>query len=157
MALSFSQQGVGKENEDGERFQESSAEYFAGHTVDELGYRKLHDLDPDYRKRQYQLVEPFLSPLSNAGNNHIRGRLEELEAERGERDKRITQLENNLKNTTMELFEMKSRYLEASNPDKLRSKTFAELAKMEEKARDLNDREKRELERLLKPNTKTKN
>lgn len=78
LALSFSQQAVGKENESGERFQESSAEYFAGHTVDELGYKKLHDLAPEYRKRQYQLVEPFLSPRTG---NQVYGRLEELRAE----------------------------------------------------------------------------
>jgi hypothetical protein len=90
LALSFSQQAVGKENELGEPFQESSAEYFAGHTIDELGYRKIHDLDAEYRKRQYQLVEPFLSPIS--GNNHIRTRLEEAniritEIERGYQEK----------------------------------------------------------------------
>jgi hypothetical protein len=65
LALSLSQQAVGVENELGERFQESSAEYFAGHTIDSLGYRKIHDLDAEYRKRQYQIVEPYLNVVSN--------------------------------------------------------------------------------------------
>ena len=65
LAISLAQQVKGKENERGEAFQESSAEYFAGHTIDELGYRKIHDLDPEYRKRQYQIVEPYLSPLTS--------------------------------------------------------------------------------------------
>jgi hypothetical protein len=79
LSLSLSQQAVGKENELGEAFQKESAEYFAGHTVDALGYRKIHELDPKYRMRQYQLVEPYLSPISNPGN-HIRSRLQELES-----------------------------------------------------------------------------
>jgi hypothetical protein len=79
LALSFSQQAVGKENELDERFQESSAEYFAGHTVDELGYRKLHDLDPDYRKRQYLIVEPYLSPLTNPNGVRLQEHEKELE------------------------------------------------------------------------------
>jgi hypothetical protein len=78
LALSLSQQAVGKENELRERFQESSAEYFAGHTIDELGYRKIHDLDAEYRKRQYQIVEPYLSPITV---NHVRSRLDDLGSE----------------------------------------------------------------------------
>jgi hypothetical protein len=96
LALSFSQQAVGKENESGERFQESSAEYFAGHTIDELGYRKIHDLDAEYRKRQYQIVEPFLSPLSNVGNNHIRTRLEEATAKIGKLEQDYANLKETL-------------------------------------------------------------
>jgi hypothetical protein len=78
LSLSLAQQAVGKENDLGERFQESSAEYFAGHTIDDLGYRKLHQLDPGYRKRQYQIVEPYLSPVSSP-NGAVKSRVEELE------------------------------------------------------------------------------
>jgi len=55
VAISLSQKAVSQ------GFNPESADYFAGHTVDPLGYRKLHELDPDYRKRQYMIVEPFLN------------------------------------------------------------------------------------------------
>jgi hypothetical protein len=87
LSLSLSQQAVGKENDLGERFQESSAEYFAGHTVDDLGYRKLHQLEPEYRKRQYQLVEPYISPISSP-NGGITSKVEELDAKLAEIEKK---------------------------------------------------------------------
>lgn len=98
LSLSLSQQAVGKENESGERFQESSAEYFSGHTIDELGYRKIHDLDPEYRKRQYLIVEPYLSPVSCPnGTNTRQIELEEknkaLEAKLKEQEARLERLE----------------------------------------------------------------
>jgi hypothetical protein len=93
LALSFSQQAVGKENDMGERFQESSAEYFAGHTIDELGYRKIHALDAEYRKRQYQLVEPYLSPIANSTNGQIRSRLEETVSDLADVKRRQKELE----------------------------------------------------------------
>jgi hypothetical protein len=108
LALSFSQQAVGKENELGERFQESSAEYFAGHTIDELGYRKIHDLDAEYRKRQYQIVEPFLSPHSNVGNNHIRSRLEEIERGYQENTKKLAKRDDEIARMGEELERLKA-------------------------------------------------
>lgn len=63
LAISLSQQAVGRTlRPDGRPFNQESAEYFAGHEVDELGYRQLHDIDPDYRREQYLIVEPFLDP-----------------------------------------------------------------------------------------------
>jgi len=59
IAISLSQKAVSQ------GFNPESADYFAGHTVDPLGYRKLHELDPDYRKRQYVIVEPFLNLYSS--------------------------------------------------------------------------------------------
>ena len=63
LAISQSQSAIGKTlNLDGRPFNPESAEYFAGHDVDELGYRQLHGLDPGYRKEQYLIVEPYLDP-----------------------------------------------------------------------------------------------
>lgn len=84
LALSLSQQAVGVENELSERFQESSAEYFAGHTIDELGYRKMQKLDPEYRKRQYQIVEPYLNVISNPLGSQ-NGKIEKLREELDEK------------------------------------------------------------------------
>jgi hypothetical protein len=83
LALSFSQQAVGMENELGERFHESSAEYFAGHTINELGYRKFHDLDAEYRKRQFQIDEPYLNVISNQLGSE-NGRIEKVRKELAE-------------------------------------------------------------------------
>jgi hypothetical protein len=65
LALSLSQRAVGEKNSRGEPYIAESSEYFCGHNVDPLAYRRLHELDPEYRRRQYKLVEPFLSPLSH--------------------------------------------------------------------------------------------
>jgi hypothetical protein len=63
LSISLSQQAVGKTlTPNGRPFNPESAEYFAGHEVDELRYRQLHDLDPDYRREQYRIVEPYLDP-----------------------------------------------------------------------------------------------
>jgi hypothetical protein len=63
LAISQSQSAIGKTlNLDGRPFNPESAEYFAGHEVDELGYRQLHGLDPNYRREQYMIVEPYLDP-----------------------------------------------------------------------------------------------
>jgi len=58
LAISMSQAAMS------EGFNPQSADYFAGHTIDDLGYRQLHDLDPKYRREQYQIVEPFLNLVS---------------------------------------------------------------------------------------------
>jgi hypothetical protein len=92
LALSLAQKAKGAPaNDHGESFLDSSADYFAGHSIDPLGYRKLHKLDVEYRKRQYELVEPYISPISGvtldhektkeleAKNKALEGRLEELE------------------------------------------------------------------------------
>jgi len=65
LALSLSQRAVGEKNSRGEPYTGESSEYFCGHNVDPLAYRRLHELDPEYRRRQYKIVEPFLSPLSH--------------------------------------------------------------------------------------------
>jgi len=80
LAFSLAQRALGKTNDDGEHFLDSSIEYFGGHTVDPMEYKKIHRLDPDFRKRQYAIVEPYLSPFNNVGNNHVRTRLEEANA-----------------------------------------------------------------------------
>jgi len=61
----LSQRAVGEKNSRGEPYTGESSEYFCGHNVDPLAYRRLHELDPEYRRRQYKIVEPFLSPLSH--------------------------------------------------------------------------------------------
>jgi hypothetical protein len=97
LSLSLSQMAVGKENERGEPFQKDSAEYFAGHTIDGLGYRKLHELDPEYRRRQYQLVEPHLNIVSNPPTATVtmeaQKRLEQIEAENRDLKVRLERLE----------------------------------------------------------------
>jgi len=65
LALSLSQRAVGEKNSRGEPYTGESSEYFCGHNVDPLAYRRLHELDPEYRRRQYKIVEAFLSPLSH--------------------------------------------------------------------------------------------
>jgi len=65
LALSLSQRAVGEKNNRGEPYTGESSEYFCGHNVDPLAYRRLHELDPEYRRRQYKIVEAFLSPLSH--------------------------------------------------------------------------------------------
>ncbi len=65
LALSLSQRAVGEKNSHGEPYVAESSEYFCGHNVDPLAYRRIHELDPEYRRRQYKIVEPFLSPLSH--------------------------------------------------------------------------------------------
>jgi hypothetical protein len=65
LALSLSQRAVGEKNSRGEPYIAESSEYFCGHNVDPLAYRRLHELDPEYRRRQYKIVEAFLSPLSH--------------------------------------------------------------------------------------------
>jgi hypothetical protein len=63
--LSLSQRAVGEKNSRSEPYVAESSEYFCGHNVDPLAYRRIHELDPEYRRRQYKIVEPFLSPLSH--------------------------------------------------------------------------------------------
>lgn len=90
LAFSLAQRAVGKTNDAGEHFLESSIEYFGGHTLDPMEYRKIHKLDVDFRKRQYQIVEPYLSPISGsplASNGKI-------EAVKREADARMGQLES---------------------------------------------------------------
>jgi hypothetical protein len=65
LALSLSQRAVGEKNSRGEPYTGESSEYFCGHNVDPLAYRRIHELDPEYRRRQYKIVEAFLSPLSH--------------------------------------------------------------------------------------------
>ena len=59
LATSLSQAAMNK------GFNPQSADYYAGHTIDDLGYRQLHDLNPKYRREQYQIVEPYLNVISN--------------------------------------------------------------------------------------------
>ena len=92
LALSLSQRAVGEKNSRGEPYTGESSEYFCGHNVDPLAYRRLHELDPEYRRRQYKIVEPFLNPLSHPRHatqskleaqqktiEEMKGRLEALE------------------------------------------------------------------------------
>jgi hypothetical protein len=105
LSLSLSQMAVGKENERGEPFQKDSAEYFAGHTIDALGYRKLHELDPEYRKRQYQLVEPHLNIVSNPPAATVtmeaQKSLEQIEAENKELKARLERLAISVERLTL--------------------------------------------------------
>jgi hypothetical protein len=56
---------VGEKNSRGEPYTDESSEYSCGHNVNPLAYRRLHELDPEHRCRQYKILEPFLSPLSH--------------------------------------------------------------------------------------------
>jgi len=62
LAISQSQLAIGQRLENGCAFNPESAEYFSGHQIDDLGYRKIHELDARYRRQQYSLVEQFLNP-----------------------------------------------------------------------------------------------
>jgi len=72
VAISLSQKAVSQ------GFNPESADYFAGHTVDPLGYRKLHDIDPEYRSQQYLIVEPFLNLHSSRPEIREMTRLDRL-------------------------------------------------------------------------------
>jgi hypothetical protein len=65
LAASLAQRVEGKANDTGDVYTDTTTNYFQGHTLDKLKYRKLHTLDPEYRRRMYELVEPVLSPISN--------------------------------------------------------------------------------------------
>jgi len=65
LAASLAQRVEGKQNDLSEIYTEATTNYFQGHTLDKLKYRKLHKLDPQYRKRMYQMAEPVLSPTTN--------------------------------------------------------------------------------------------
>ena len=93
LAFSLAQRAIAKPNEDGELFLDSSIEYFGGHTVDPMEYKKIHRLDPDFRKRQYAIVEPYLSPFNNVGNNHVRTDLEKANAKIEQLESRYANLE----------------------------------------------------------------
>ena len=95
LAFSLAQQAVGKTNERGETFLESSIEYFGGHTVDPMNYRKIHKLDPDFRRRQYQIAEPYISPISGPPTRNVEAqkRLEQIELENKDLKARLDRLE----------------------------------------------------------------
>lgn len=78
LAASIAQTCVGRTNEQNEVFLESSIEYFMGHSVDEMHYRKMHELSPEFRKRQYLMTEPYLNVISNP--NIVNGKLSEQDA-----------------------------------------------------------------------------
>lgn len=92
LALSLSQRAVGEKNSRGEPYVAESSEYFCGHNVDPLAYRRLHGLDPEYRRRQYKLVEPFLSPLSHP-RHATESQLEAQQRRIEEMQKRLEALE----------------------------------------------------------------
>jgi len=63
LAISQSQAAIGKTlRPQGTCFNPESAEYFSGHDIDELHYRQLHDLNPNYRREQYRIVERYIDP-----------------------------------------------------------------------------------------------
>jgi hypothetical protein len=70
LAISLSQRAISK------GFNPESAEYYAGHTVDSLGYRQLHDIDASYRLEQYKIVEPYLDASRNGVPPEIRRSME---------------------------------------------------------------------------------
>jgi hypothetical protein len=88
----LSQRAVGEKNSRGEPYIAESSEYFCGHNVDPLAYRRLHELDPEYRRRQYKLVEPFLSPLSHP-RHATQSQLEAQQKRMEEMQKRLEALE----------------------------------------------------------------
>jgi hypothetical protein len=92
LALSLSQRAVGEKNSRGEPYIAESSEYFCGHNIDHLAYRRLHELDPEYRRRQYKLVEPYLSPLSHP-RHATQSQLEAQQKRMEEMQKRIEALE----------------------------------------------------------------
>jgi len=57
--------------------------------MDELKYRKLHKLDPEYRRRMYQLVEPYLSPISNPAGQQV----VELQKQVSDMDAKLEEIE----------------------------------------------------------------
>jgi hypothetical protein len=92
LALSLSQRAVGEKNSRGEPYTGESSEYFCGHNIDPLAYRRLHELDPEYRRRQYKIVEPFLSPLSHP-RHATESQLEAQQKRIEEMQKRLEALE----------------------------------------------------------------
>jgi hypothetical protein len=80
LSASIAQTVVGRTSEENEVFLESSNECFLGHSVDEMHYRKMHELSPEFRLRQYQLVEPFLNIISSP-NGAVASKLEETTKE----------------------------------------------------------------------------
>lgn len=95
LAVSIAQTCVGRTNEQNEVFLESSIEYFMGHAVDPMHYRKMHELSPEFRKRQYLTVEPYLNIVSNpTSNNDQRFRKQEEKIESLER--RVSEMSREL-------------------------------------------------------------
>jgi hypothetical protein len=92
LALSLSQRAVGEKNSRSEPYVSESSEYFCGHNIDPLAYRRLHELDPEYRRRQYKIVEPFLSPLSHP-RHATESQLEAQQKRIEEMQKRLEALE----------------------------------------------------------------
>jgi len=88
-------------------FNPESAEYFAGHIIDPLGYRKLHGLDPEYRRSQYSITEKYLDPFSETMNlknlletqNKTEAEIQKLRQELAERDRTIEELKTKIPTT----------------------------------------------------------
>jgi hypothetical protein len=93
LAASIAQTCVGRTNEENEVFLESSIEYFLGDAVDPMHYRKMHELSPEFRKRQYVMVEPYLKILTNA-KGAVASKLEETSKELAELRERFESYED---------------------------------------------------------------
>jgi len=72
LAISQSQRAIS------EGFNPESAEYYAGHSIDPFHYRKLHNLDPQYRKEQYVIVQKFLNPNFDEQQRKLRDQTQEI-------------------------------------------------------------------------------
>jgi len=91
LSLSLAQRAEGRTTGTSDPFSYRSAEYFAGHEIDELHYRKLHGMDIEYRQTQYRIVEPYVSPISGVTLDHEKTK--ELEAKNKELEARLERLE----------------------------------------------------------------
>lgn len=103
LAISQSQAAAGKTlKRNGRSFNQESAEYFAGHEIDELGYKQLHALDVDYRREQYLIVEKYLDPYERREFpqeqeiEELKIRLKEMESMK-ERLAKLEEMEDRLK------------------------------------------------------------
>jgi len=103
LSISLSQRAIS------EGFNPESAEYFAGHTIDPLGYRNLHGIDPNYRKAQYEIVEKFINPYQDTDE-----KIRELEQEHSRTIKQQTEQINMLtaEVRNLKLFMLKQRAAE---------------------------------------------
>ena len=67
-----------------------AAEYFLGHTIDDLEYNKVFDMNENFARDQYRKAEPYLSIMTSkrpfslideSEVDELKGRIRELEAE----------------------------------------------------------------------------
>ena len=120
LGISLSQRAIAKD------FNPESAEYFAGHMVDALGYRKLHSMEAEYRLEQYQIVEPYLDVMRN-------GVPEEVKQNMQQQSQQIEQLQKVLKNRLLsdlnEAWRQTGSDLQQDIGDDDRKKTMAAFEK----------------------------